>query len=162
MSSSTFVHFATPDLLYRPERTLQPCMGRQNTTEIASNLQQWLILSPCLCSQNIHVCYMYAIWPTATRRSHAWATQAALIPDGIYGQWPWSTMDYHELPWSTMVIWQWTTMVDHVLLDGTTVINRGPGPRSTMVMDHGWLWSLTVSDHGKWPYSKSVMPFNKT
>ena len=33
-------------------------------------------------------------------------------------------------------------MVDHVLLNGTTVIDHGPGPWSTMV-DHGH----SVSDH---------------
>ena len=49
---------------------------------------------------------------------------------------PWLTMNYHGH----------TTMDDHVSLNGT--------PWSLTVVDHGhWPWSLTmVTDHGHWPW----------
>ncbi|KAH3876356.1 hypothetical protein DPMN_000196 [Dreissena polymorpha] len=57
-------------------------------------------------------------------------------------------------------------MVDHVLLNGTTVFDHGhhdhgqPWP-NTMV-DHGQiLWSTMAIYHGQ-PWSKNVVPFNKT
>ena len=33
-------------------------------------------------------------------------------------RWPWNTIVYHGLPWYSMVIQSWSTMVDHVLLNG--------------------------------------------
>ena len=51
-------------------------------------------------------------------------------------------------------------MVDHVLLNGTTVFDSRQAPRSTMVFIHGLPWSWTTVNHGHGPglEKSSVLP----
>ncbi len=71
------------------------------------------------------------------------------------------TVSDHELQWSIIVIWPWTPMVDHVLLNdilltwltmvldhGHTFSDLGPGPWTAMV--HAWPWYPMVKHDSSW------------
>ena len=59
------------------------------------------------------------------------------------------TMDYHGLPWLFMVIKPWSNMVDHVLLNSTTVFDSGLTPWLTMVF---YPWKTMVNPDCLWSY----------
>ena len=90
--------------------------------------------------------YVVYIYITLFASSEHLRMLVTSIPGENDGQ---MTMEYHGLPWQSMVIQPWSTMVDH----GRPCFVKWPpmldhGLINTM-SNHGRPWSRTMVDHGR-------------
>ena len=65
-------------------------------------------------------------------------------------------MKYHGIPWHTITVKPWSTIENHVMLNGTIVYNHG-WPLSSISMVNHWIpWLTVVTDtHGN-PWNTMV------